>query len=244
MKTLHLVTVILTSGIAILFMLSVSNQLNISEKQISKEQCMGGPYCGGGMPPSASLGNRIIEVALKLYSNSTMPSNTHFVWFRFFDANTNQTIHHVSFFLVITKQNQLLLKELLHTHTGMLTLQLNSINETFNGTVVGDHEPILNGWMPYNDYTPLIIFAPVFNDTNSTYHFEVQMFSIDRDNNIFSNTDIPNGVPTFNFYLNMKEKDQTMISPNVTVPEFPVSEIILIISIILMIALYKIEFQK
>ena len=194
------------------------NQLNTYKTQFSKEQCMGGPYCSGyAQLPYPSIGNRTLEAALKLYSNSTMQTNTHYLWFRFFDANTNQTLHHVSFLLTITNQNLLLFRELLHTHTGTLILQLNSINGTFNSTVVGDREPILNGWVPHDDNTPLMVSAPVFNDTNSTYHFLEQMFSIDRDNNIFYTTDIPNSNPTFDFYLSVRDKNQTIISPDMSV---------------------------
>lgn len=210
--------VIISCTIA-LISFTILDQIYTDKESFSKEQCMGGPYCAGYAPlPYPSIGNRTLESALKLYSNSTTSTNTHYLWFRFFDANTNQTIRHVSFFLTITNQNQLLFKELLHTHTGTLKLQLNSINGTFDGTVVGDREPILNGWVPHDDNIPLVVSAPVFNDTNLTYHFMVQMFSIDRDNNIFYTTDIPNGEPTFNFYLGIKDQNQTIISPDMSAP--------------------------
>ena len=124
MKTLYL-SIIMISGVSILFAFSMLNQFNTSENQASKEQCVGGPSCPGATP-MPSIGNRTIYLATKLYSNSTMPDDTHYLWFRFFDANTNQTIYHVSFLLTITKQDHLLFRELLHTHTGILSCQVKN----------------------------------------------------------------------------------------------------------------------
>src|SRR5579885_1940624 len=73
--------------------------------------------------PPPNMANRPPEVALRLYSNSTMPGNVHYLWLRFFDANTNQTFQHVSFFLTISENNATLLRDLFHTHTGIITLQ-------------------------------------------------------------------------------------------------------------------------
>ncbi|MDE1863249.1 MAG: hypothetical protein KGI33_10080, partial [Thaumarchaeota archaeon] len=182
-----------------------------------EEQCMGGRECPGGIPPSppASIGNRRLELTLKIYPNSTMP-NVHYIWFRFFDANTNQTLHHITFFLHITNQSQLLFYELFHTHTGILEIRFISTSGT-KWYVTGDREPILGGWMPYKDDEPVTVHAPMFNDTKATYHFNVQIRTIDQDNNLFNITD----APVFDFYLNMKEQNQTITTPNITVPEFP-----------------------
>ncbi|MDE1728888.1 MAG: hypothetical protein KGI02_08455 [Thaumarchaeota archaeon] len=160
--------------------------------------------------PPASVGNRTIDLAIKLYSNSTMPDDTHYIWFRFFDKNTNQTIRHVSFFITITKQDHILFRDLLHTHTGILnTKVISTAGPKWN--VTADHEPILNGWAPYNDDEPIIVQAPLFNDYNSTYHLNVQMFSIDRDNNIFDSTDNPYSVPNFDLSFGMKDQNRTII---------------------------------
>ena len=219
------------------------DQLNTYKTQFLKEQCMGGPYCPGAPPiPSASVGNRKIEVTLKLYSNSTIPSNAHYLWLRFFDANTNQTIQHVSFFLTIEKNNFTLFRELLHTHTGILTLQVNPINAQFNGTLFSaNRDAILGGWVPSLNNEPIIVFAALFNDTNSTYHVNVQMFTIDRDNNIFVNTQ---SAPSFDFYLNMMEQNQSLTSQNVTVPEFPFAIPVLLVGIASLIVFYRIRIEK
>ena len=150
-----------------------------------------------------------------------MPDDTHYLWFRFFDANTNQTIQHVSFLLTITKQDHLLFRELLHTHTGILNVKvISTAGPTWNVTAA--HEPFLNGWVPYSDDKPIVVRAPLFNDDNSAYHLNIQMFSMDNDHYIFDNTDYPSSVPNFNFLLDMKEQNQT-ISIIGSAPPLPIA---------------------
>ncbi|HJT10339.1 MAG TPA: hypothetical protein VJ771_06095 [Candidatus Nitrosotalea sp.] len=238
---IQFVTIILIVGTATLFTVSVLDQFNLHGTQISKEECMGGSECPGSTPiPSASIGNRTIEVALKLYSNSTTPSNVHYLWLKFFDAKTNQAIQHISFFLNITENNYSVLHDTFNAPAGILTLQVNSIGSSFNGTVIGDREPILNAWMPHDD-EPVVVYAPVFNDANSTYHMNITMDTIDKDNNMFTDQGI---APRFDFYLNMKGQNQTITSPNVTVPEFTFAVPILLIGSVSMIIFYRMNIRK
>lgn len=237
------IAIIISTGTVIWFVFLLSNQFSVYEKQFSIEQCVGGPYCNGGMPTSASVGNRTLEVALKCYSNFTIPNNVHYLWFRFFDARTNQTLHHISFLLTVTNQNQLLFRELLHTHTGILYVKVISTSGP-KWNVTANREPILNGWVPYNDDEPIVVHAPLFNDDNSTYHLNIQIDSIDYDNNLFASSDNPNSVPNFNFYLNMKEQNQIIVSPNLTVPEFPLAVPVLLIGTTSLIVFTRITIRN
>jgi len=110
-------------------------------------------FCPPPSHPYATVGNRTVAVALKLYSNPTTHASEHYLWLRFFDADTNQTLKHISFFLTITKQDQPLFRDLLHTHTGVLDMNVIPTNNT-TWTVQGDREPILNGWVPPNATAP------------------------------------------------------------------------------------------
>ncbi|MDE1872743.1 MAG: hypothetical protein KGH99_04605 [Thaumarchaeota archaeon] len=153
--------------------------------------------------PPASVGNRQVQLFIKLnptilYSGSGVQPT---IFFRWFDANTNQTLQHISFFLTITKHNQLLFRELLHTHTGILNMDITPTNST-TWTVYADKEPILNGWVPDNDDDPIDVIGPIFNE-GGLYHFNMQMFTIDYDNNIFDTTDNPASVPNFDAYLSV-----------------------------------------
>ncbi len=192
---------------------------------------------GGFYPlPPATVGNRTLDLALKLYSNSTTPSNTHYLWLRFFDANTNQTIQHVSFFLTV---NDTLLRDTFHTHTGTIMLQIISIDTPFNGTVIADREPILHAWVPHSNDEPVIVYAPVFNNTNSMYHLKIKMDSIDYDSNLFDESTMPQ----FSFNLNMKEQNQTLTSQNVAVPEFPVAIPVLLMGLTSLIVFSKMKIR-
>lgn len=153
--------------------------------------------------PPASVGNRQVQLFIKLnptilYSNSGVQPT---IFFRWFDANTNETLQHISFFLTITMHNQLLFRELLHTHTGILNMDITPSNDT-NWTVYADKEPILGGWVPDNDDDPIDVTGPIFNQ-GGLYHFNMQMFSIDYDNNIFDTTDNPASIPNFDAYLSV-----------------------------------------
>ena len=153
--------------------------------------------------PPASVGNRQVQLFIKvnptiLYSGSSIQPS---IFFRWFDANTNQTIQHISFFLTITKHNQLVFRELLHTHTGILNINITPTNSS-TWTVAADKEPILGGWVPDNDDDPIDVTGPIFNE-GGLYHFNMQMFSIDYDNNIFDTTDNPASVPNFDAYLSV-----------------------------------------
>lgn len=153
--------------------------------------------------PPANVGNRQVQVFIKMNPPILFPNSgvQPTLFFRWFDASTNQTLAHVSFFLTIWKHNQLLFRELLHTHTGILNINVMPTNGP-TWQVYADHEPILNGWVPDNDDDPIDIQGPVFNE-GGLYHFNIQMFSIDYDNNIFDTTDNPQSVPNFDAYLSV-----------------------------------------
>ena len=153
--------------------------------------------------PPATVGNRQVQVFIQLNPPILFPNSgvQPTLFFRWFDASTNQTIQHVSFFLTVSKHNQLLFRELLHTHTGVLNINVMPTNGP-HWTVYADHEPILNGWVPDNDNDPIVIQGPILNE-GGLYHFNIQMFSVDYDNNIFDTTDNPQSVPSFDAYLSV-----------------------------------------
>ena len=163
-----------------------------------------GQCCAGYVEviPQPSIQNKTLAVALKL-SNNTLPSNDHHLWLRFFNAKNNQTIQHVSFLLSITNQNRLLFRGLLHTHTGILKLDIFSTAGP-GWTVKADREPILKAWVPKNDDEPIYIYAPLFNDSTITYHVNIKMYTIDYDSNIFS----PSNVPNFDLFLNTARQNE------------------------------------
>jgi hypothetical protein len=164
--------------------------------------------------PPATVGNRQVQLFIKLlppiiYSNGNQQPS---LFFRWFDANTNQTIQHVSFFLKITKHNQLLFQELLHTHTGILNINVTPTTDP-HWTVYADKEPILGGWVPDNDDDPIDVQGPILGE-GGLYHLNMQMFSIDYDNNIFDTTDNPQSIPNFDAYLSVGDVSNHDITYN------------------------------
>lgn len=153
-------------------------------------------------PPGASIGNRTLEVSTVL-SQDPSSTNTHYLHFRFFDGGANQTVRHVTFSLNITKNNKSLMFETFHTDSGFLTLQLNSIQSPFNGTVFGDKEPIFHAWVSHGG-DPVIVYVPLFNEADARYGMNIKLYSIDRDNNLFD----PGKYPEFQTSLSIGEPSQ------------------------------------
>ncbi|MGH2611764.1 MAG: hypothetical protein ACRDFB_01790 [Rhabdochlamydiaceae bacterium] len=178
MKTLYLVIMtipvfVLIYSVAPSLITTVSNMPNNDTSYPNEKpfpHAYGNCFPGCGMPeesiPSPSIGNRTIDVAIKLYSNSTA-SGIHYLQFRIFDANANNTIRHVSLMIVVMKNNIVLMRDLFHTHTGILTLKFNSSGTMGKWAVEGAREPILNGYEPLEDNQPVVVNAPVFNDNKT-----------------------------------------------------------------------------
>ncbi|MBP0119581.1 MAG: peptidase [Nitrosarchaeum sp.] len=141
--------------------------------------------------PPASVGNRDASLFIKI-SPPILTENTaedKFLELRLFDAKTGETIKHTSFFVTVDKDGKLLMRDLFHTHTGSLIIKIKSEDLDVNDIVVyGDHEPYLDAWTSVNDN--ISVKAPILLDAG-LYHFEIEIFGIDYDNNIFATSDAP-----------------------------------------------------
>ena len=148
--------------------------------------------------PPASVGNRqaslFIQVSPPILTSDTAQDT--FLKLRLFDANNNQTIQSNSFFVKVTKDEQLLMRELFYTKSGVLTIKFKPINTPGKWQAYGDIEPTLGGWTATNDQVR--VDAPVFLE-GGLYHFEIKFIGIDAAKNIFKQGD----EPTFNSYLSV-----------------------------------------
>ncbi|MGD8300679.1 MAG: peptidase, partial [Nitrosopumilaceae archaeon] len=112
-----------------------------------------------------------------------------FLELRLFDANTGENIKHTSMFVTVDKDGELLMRDLFHTHSGDLLLKIQPKEMDVNDVVVfGDVEPYLRGWMSANDQ--ISVTAPILLEAG-LYHFEIEIFGIDFDKNIFTTADAP-----------------------------------------------------
>ena len=148
--------------------------------------------------PPASVGNRqaslFIQVNPPILTSDTAQDT--FLKLRLFDANNNQTIQSDSFFVKVTKDDQLLMRELFYTKSGVLTIKFKPTNTPGKWQAYGDIESTLGGWTATNDQVR--VDAPIFLE-GGLYHFEIKFIGIDAAKNIFKQGE----EPTFNSYLSV-----------------------------------------
>jgi len=150
---------------------------------------------------AANIGNRTISVLIKINPPIITSENNQdrYLSFRWFDANTNQTIQHTTFLVLVTKHNQPLVQGLFHTHTGILTLKITPSNNPSEWKIIGNPEPFLDKYMylpQANDTIDLV--APMLGE-GGLYHIYMLLVTIDNDQNLF----MPENAPRFDSYLSV-----------------------------------------
>jgi len=148
--------------------------------------------------PPATVGNRQASLFVKI-SPPILTSETvqdTFLQLRLFDANNNQTIPHTSYFIAVKKNNELLMRDLFHSHSGLITIKIQPTNTPGKWQVFGDHEPFQEGWTSTNDQVS--VKAPILLE-GGLYHFAIEIFGIDNDRNLF----VPEEAPKFDSYLSV-----------------------------------------
>jgi hypothetical protein len=150
--------------------------------------------------PPASFGNRqaalFIKISPPILTKDTVGDT--YLQLRLYDTNTGKAVQHTSFFISAWKDDKLLLRNLFHAHLGDLTLKIVPTNVDVNDVIIyGDEVPQIPGaWTGYNDRVD--VHAPVLLDSG-LYHFEIEIFGIDYDQNIFAEQDRK----TFNSWLSV-----------------------------------------
>ena len=151
--------------------------------------------------PAASIGNRTVSVFIKINPPiMTSESNQdRYLSFRWFDTNTNQTIQHATFLILVTKYNQPLVQGLFHTHTGVLTLRVTPSYNPSEWKIIGNRVPFLDRYMylpQANDTIDLV--TPMLGE-GGLYHIYMILVTIDNDQNLF----MPENAPRFDSYLSV-----------------------------------------
>ena len=147
--------------------------------------------------PPASVGDREASLYTKINPpvlTSDSKKNAFFE-LRLFDAKTDETIQHVSYFITVEKDGQLLMRDLFHSHQGSLKLKINPSN-TKTVSVFGSTEPFLGGWT--SETGDITINGPLLLE-GGLYHFSIEIFGIDYDRNIFK----PENAPRFDSWLSV-----------------------------------------
>jgi hypothetical protein len=147
--------------------------------------------------PPASVGDREASIYTKINPPILTSDSKQDAFFelRLFDANTDETIKFVSYFITVEKDDQLLMRDLFHSSQGPLKLKINPSNsETVS--IFGSTEPFLGGWT--SETGDITINGPLLLE-GGLYHFGIEIFGIDNPRNIFK----PENAPRFDSWLSI-----------------------------------------
>src|SRR3954447_6429202 len=157
--------------------------------------------------PPAAVGNRKASLFVKVSPPilTTDTKGNTYLQMRLFDANTNETIQHVTYDITVTKGTaqaapgtKPILRDFFHAHNGLLTLKIEPINTTGGQvTINGERDPFQNAWVA-DPGGSINLRGPVLN-AGGLYHIHIEIFGIDNDRNLF----IPDQAPKFDSYLSV-----------------------------------------
>jgi hypothetical protein len=157
--------------------------------------------------PPATVGNRKASLFVKVSPPilTTDTKGNTYLQMRLFDANTNETIQHVTYDITVTKGTaqaapgtKPILRDFFHAHNGLLTLKIEPINTTGGQvTINGERDPFQNAWVA-DPGGSISLRGPVLN-AGGLYHIHIEIFGIDNDRNLF----IPDQAPKFDSYLSV-----------------------------------------
>src|SRR5438105_9358208 len=138
----------------------------------------------------ANVGNRTMTMFIKINPPVLTSENfqDRYMQLRFFDANTNNAIKNVSFWINVTKGDQPLMYDLFYTHSGYLTIKFQPGGTMGKWKVFGDPEPILGGWTSIGDIVN--VQAPILSE-GGLYNFIMDLNAIDFSNELVNQTSPP-----------------------------------------------------
>ncbi|MGB7960748.1 MAG: hypothetical protein WCF46_12715 [Nitrososphaeraceae archaeon] len=153
--------------------------------------------------PPASLGNRegslFVKISPPIYTTTT--GGDAYMQFRLFDAKTNETVQHVTYDISVSKGanpvegEKPLVRDFFHAHNGLLTLKVEPANGSL--TIFGDRDPFQAAYVADPGGT-INIRGPVLQE-GGLYRFDIQIFGVDNDRNIF----VPDKAPKFETFLSV-----------------------------------------
>jgi hypothetical protein len=153
--------------------------------------------------PPASLGDRqgslFVKISPPIYT--TESKGNAYMQFRLFDAKTNETVQHVTYDIAVskganpTKGEKPLVRDFFHAHNGLLTLKVEPANGSL--TIYGDRDPFQAAYVADPGGT-INIRGPLLKE-GGLYRFDIQIFGIDNDRNIF----VPDKAPKFETFLSI-----------------------------------------
>ena len=132
--------------------------------------------------PPVTIGDRNASIELSISPPVFDPDNPEQrILVRFFDADTDAVIEHVTYIIELTKDNEQIFRYMFHDELGNLILKINS-TASEEITVHGSQNNLLGGWM--NDgINPVTLEGPIFS-SGGLYKFDVDILTLDEDSKI------------------------------------------------------------
>ena len=149
---------------------------------------------------------KIVHTAVSIIPIAVNSNQDKYLKFRFYNLDNNQSISNVSFFLNVTKGDQLLINDVFYARNGTIMIGFHSHGTMGEWKVVGDKEPILGGWFRV-DATPVMVVAPIFIEPG-LYRLDLTVVSLDSPHEIF----YPQYEPKFYYYAKIEENNFEIIT--------------------------------
>jgi len=194
------------SVITALFFVAILSSTTLFVSEYFNQKAYADGLTQENLPP-ATVGNRKASLFVKVSPPilTTDTKGNTYLQMRLFDANTNETIQHVTYDITVTKGTSQagsgtkpILRDFFHAHNGLLTLKIEPINTTGGQvTINGERDPFQNACVADPGGT-INIRGPVLNQ-GGLYHVHIEIFGIDNDRNLF----IPEQAPKFDSYLSV-----------------------------------------
>ena len=201
-----MISIVLRSLLVLILLSNLTIPLSLVYNSFLNQKAYADGLTQENLPP-ATVGNRkaslFVKVSPPILTTDTKGNTC--LQMRLFNANTNETIQHVTYDITVTKGTSQagsgtkpILRDFFHAHNGLLTLKIEPINTTGGQvTINGERDPFQNAWVADPGGT-INIRGPVLNQ-GGLYHIHIEIFGIDNDRNLF----IPEQAPKFDSYLSV-----------------------------------------
>ena len=148
---------------------------------VSSQNAFGHGFGAETLPP-VTIGDRNASIELSISPPVFDPNDPEQrILVRFFDADTDAIIEHVTYIIELTKDNERIFRYMFHDELGNLLLKINSTGSE-EITVNGSQDNLLGGWMS-DGVNPVTLEGPIFS-SGGLYKFDIDILTLDKDSKI------------------------------------------------------------
>lgn len=136
---------------------------------------------GGETLPPVTVGDRNATIYLNIDPPVYDPQkDEQRILVRFFDADTDAVIEHVTYIIELKKGDTRIFKKIFHDDFGNLILKIKSTND--NEIKVYGKESVFDGWMS-DGVNPVTLEGPIFT-SGGLYEFNIEILTLDNDSKV------------------------------------------------------------